>query len=108
EALRTVFDAREGSPVQIIQPVVPFALPLVDLSDLPDSRREALTPRLAAEEASRPFDLRRAPLLRGVLLRLSKEDHVAALTMHHIVSDGWSMSILVREVTALYAAFAAG
>src|SRR6185436_3408523 len=61
---------------------------------------------LTSEDAARPFDLTCGPLLRCVLLRLAEENHVAALTMHHIVSDGWSMGILVREVTVLYAAFA--
>ncbi|HEY7215938.1 MAG TPA: amino acid adenylation domain-containing protein, partial [Thermoanaerobaculia bacterium] len=108
EALRTVFPVREGEPVQVVQPAAPFRLPVVDLAGLPRSSREALVLTLAAEEASRPFDLARGPLLRGVLLRLAEEDHVAALTMHHIVSDGWSLGILVRELTAHYAAFAAG
>src|SRR6185369_14841295 len=92
-----------------------FVLPLVDLSGLPDrtdrsdrsdlsdlKARHALA--LVGEEAVRPFDLRRDPMLRGLLLRLSAEDHVVALTMHHIASDGWSIGILVREVAALYAA----
>ncbi len=112
EALRTVFAERDGAPVQVILPAAPFGLPMIDLSDLPESRREALALTLAGEEATRPFDLARGPLLRGVLLRLAapggQMDHVAALTMHHIVSDGWSMGILIREVTALYAAFAEG
>ncbi len=108
EALRTVFAAPEGSPVQVIQPAAPFVLPLVDLSGLPEPEREAAALALAGEEAGRPFDLARGPLLRGVLLRLAEEDHVVALTLHHIASDGWSMGILVREVAALYAAFAAG
>ncbi|HEY2738311.1 MAG TPA: amino acid adenylation domain-containing protein, partial [Thermoanaerobaculia bacterium] len=112
EALRTVFVAQEGSPVQVIQPAARFALPLVDLSGLPDRERESLAPALVGDEARRPFDLARDPLLRGVLLRLTdsgeKADHIAALTMHHIASDGWSMGILVREVTALYAALAEG
>jgi amino acid adenylation domain-containing protein len=81
---------------------------VVDLSGLPESGREAAARTLAAAEAARPFDLARGPLLRSVLLRLAEDDHLAALTMHHIVSDGWSMGILVREVTALYAAFAEG
>src|SRR6185436_8199688 len=63
---------------------------------------------LAGEEAVRPFDLTRDPLLRGVLLQLADDDHIIALNMHHIASDGWSMGILVREVAALYEAFAAG
>ncbi|HJX28648.1 MAG TPA: amino acid adenylation domain-containing protein, partial [Thermoanaerobaculia bacterium] len=112
EALRTVFAVRENAPVQIIRPAAPFPLPVVDLSELPEDRREALALALAGEEAGRPFDLARGPLLRGVLLRLAppegEGDHVVALTLHHIASDGWSMGILVREVAALYAAFAEG
>src|SRR6185369_1888237 len=111
EALRTIFalpEGADGSPVQVIQPAAPFVLPLVDLSGLPEAEREPLALALAGEEAARPFDLARGPLLRGLLVRLAgageKMDHLAALTMHHIVSDGWSMGILVREVTALYAA----
>ncbi len=108
ETVRTVFAATEGVPVQVVQPAGPFALSMVDLSGLPESRRETEALALAAGEAGRPFDLARDPMLRGVLLRLRESDHVAALTMHHIASDGWSMGILVREVAALYAAFAAG
>ncbi|HYG61743.1 MAG TPA: condensation domain-containing protein, partial [Thermoanaerobaculia bacterium] len=108
EALRTVFAAPEGTPIQVIQPATPFVLPMVDLSGLPESRREPLALSLAGEETSRPFDLACGPLLRGVLLQLDEDDHVAALTLHHIVSDGWSMGILVREMTALYSAFAEG
>jgi amino acid adenylation domain-containing protein len=108
EALRTVLAAPEGSPVQVIQPAEAFLLPVVDLSGLPRREREAQALTLAGEEAGRPFDLARGPLLRGSLLRLAAGDHAVALTMHHIASDGWSLGILVREVTALYAAFAAG
>ncbi|HSF43792.1 MAG TPA: amino acid adenylation domain-containing protein [Thermoanaerobaculia bacterium] len=108
EGLRTVFRAAEGSPVQVIQPAEPFRLAVMDLSGLPEREREALALTLAGEEANRPFDLGRGPLLRGMLLRLADEDHIAVLTMHHIVSDGWSMGILVREVTALYPALAEG
>jgi len=108
ETLRTSFKALEGAPVQVIHPRSPFVLPVVDLSGLPESRRAALARRLAEEEAGRPFDLSRGPLLRALLLRLAEEDNVTALTMHHVASDGWSMGILVREVAALYAAFAAG
>ncbi|HSF40221.1 MAG TPA: amino acid adenylation domain-containing protein [Thermoanaerobaculia bacterium] len=107
-ALRTVFTAIEGSPVQVIQPATPFKLPVVDLSGLPARKREALALTLGSEEVVRPFDLTRDPLLRAVLLRLAERDHVVALTMHHIVSDAWSIGILVREVTPLYAAFAEG
>src|SRR6185369_969547 len=111
ESLRTVFpvsDGGGGEPVQMIRPATPFVLPVADLSGLPESRREAVALCLAGEEAGRPFDLTSGPLLRGVLLRLAADDHVVLLTLHHIASDGWSMGILVREVAALYAAFAAG
>src|SRR5262249_44252076 len=113
--LRTVFAVRDGEPLQVIQPAVPFALPVVDLSGLPDrtdrtdpSDPSDLVIALAREETLRPFDLARGPLLRGVLLRLAEGDHVVVLTTHHITSDAWSTGLLVREVTALYAAFADG
>src|SRR6185369_1735828 len=112
ESLRTVFAVSGDRTVQVIQPAVPFVLPVVDLSGLPESRRESLALTLTGEEANRPFDLARGPLLRAVLLRLAASsesaDHIVALTMHHITSDGWSMGILIREVMVLYAAFTAG
>ncbi|MBW8873686.1 MAG: non-ribosomal peptide synthase/polyketide synthase [Acidobacteria bacterium] len=107
EALRTVFASRAGAPVQVIQPAEPFLFPIMDLSALPESAREALALASLRDEADRPFDLTRGPLLRGVLLRLAEEDHAVALTLHHIASDGWSMGVLVREVAVLYPAFAA-
>src|SRR6185436_14336265 len=107
ETLRTVFSTRDGAPVQVIQSAAPFPLPVVDLSGLPEKTREVLALTLIAEEAGRPFDLARGPLLRGGLLRLAEGDHVVTLTLHHIVSDGWSMGILVRELTALFPVFAA-
>ncbi|HEX4494252.1 MAG TPA: amino acid adenylation domain-containing protein, partial [Thermoanaerobaculia bacterium] len=108
EALRTVFALRGDSAVQVVAPPVSFVLPLVDLSGLPEPVRETAALALAGAEAARPFDLARDPLLRGMLLRLAEGDHAVVLTVHHIASDGWSMGILVREVTALYAAFAQG
>src|SRR6185369_7625523 len=111
EALRTVFavsEGGEGSPVQVVRPAAPFELPVVDLSGLPESRRETVASALAGEEAGRPFDLTRDLMVHCLLLRLAEGGHVAVLTLHHIASDGWSMGILVREVAALYAAFAAG
>src|SRR6185295_3516811 len=107
EALRTVFAARAGAPVQVIQPAEPFGLSVVDLSGLPEGAREDRVPVLAAAEAGRPFDLARGPLLRATVLRLDERDHAVLLIMHHIASDGWSMGVLVREVAALYPAFAA-
>ncbi|MCA1566189.1 MAG: condensation domain-containing protein [Acidobacteria bacterium] len=83
-------------------------LELIDLSDTPAEEVEAAARRLAAEEAARPFDLGRGPLLRATLLRLSESEHVLLVTMHHIISDGWSLGVLVKEVAALYEAFAEG
>ncbi|HKV12538.1 MAG TPA: condensation domain-containing protein, partial [Thermoanaerobaculia bacterium] len=108
EAVRTVFALEGDAPVQVILPPAPFVLPRIDLSTLPELAREAEALALAEEEAARPFDLARGPLLRTVLLRLAPEDHAVALTMHHVASDGWSMGLLVREVAALYAAFSEG
>jgi len=108
EALRTVFAVQEGSPVQVIVPAEPFPLPVVDLAGLPERAREALAATLIREEAARPFDLARGPLLRGLLLRLAERDHTVLLTLHHIAGDGWSLGLLVREIAALYPALAAG
>ena len=78
------------------------------LRKLSENEREIEVQRLAAEEARRPFDLARGPLLRITLLRLGEEEHVGLLTMHHIVSDGRSTGILIREMAVLYEAFSAG
>ena len=108
EALRTVFAESEGGPVQVIHPPAPVPLPLLDLREFPAEAREEEAWRLAGAEAMRPFDLERGPLLRSTLLRLAEDDHVLLFTLHHVVSDGWSMQVLVREVSALYAAFSGG
>ncbi|MCA1579632.1 MAG: amino acid adenylation domain-containing protein, partial [Acidobacteria bacterium] len=108
EALRTTFVAQDGQPVQVVQEAAGFAIPVTDLSEVPESEREERVRALAMAEAQRPFDLQAGPLLRVSLLRLGEEDHVALFTMHHIVSDGWSMGILVREVAALYGAYVRG
>ncbi|HEV2149164.1 MAG TPA: amino acid adenylation domain-containing protein, partial [Longimicrobiaceae bacterium] len=106
EVLRTVFEERDGEPVQVVCPPAPARLPLVDLGTLPNPEREMA--RQVAEEADRPFDLARGPLLRSVLLRLRAEEHVLLFTLHHIVSDGWSTDVLVREMSVLYAALSRG
>ena len=106
ETLRTVFAVVDGRPVQVIAPTLTTTLSISDLRELPE--REARARRLATEEAQRPFDLARGPLLRTRLLRLGEEDHVLLLTMHHIVSDGWSAGVLFRELGVLYEAFVAG
>ncbi|HEX9944536.1 MAG TPA: amino acid adenylation domain-containing protein, partial [Thermoanaerobaculia bacterium] len=108
QPLRTTFTEVRGEPVQLIAPPAPLPLPIVDLSALPPECRRPEALHLAAEEAARPFDLAQGPLFRPLLLRLAAAEHVASLTMHHIVTDGWSTGVLLREVAALYPAFAAG
>jgi amino acid adenylation domain-containing protein len=105
ETLRTIFPSKAGQASQIILPPGQVTLPLVDLSDLPQAEREAQVSRLIREEAQRPFDLSRGPLLRVGLMRLGEEEHVACFAVHHIIGDGWSMDVLIAEVVALYAAF---
>ncbi|MBW8879629.1 MAG: AMP-binding protein, partial [Acidobacteria bacterium] len=106
--LRTRFVQSGGSPAQVIDAAGDVALPVVDLQSLPSELGQAEAVRLAAEEKGRAFDLARGPLLRSLLMRLGVEEHVIILNQHHIVSDGWSLDVLVREVAALYPAFAAG
>jgi hypothetical protein len=94
--------------VQVIAPFGGFVLPVEDLSGLEEADREAAVRRRAGEEARRPFDLAAGPLFRAALLRLGAEEHVLLLSMHHIVSDGWSMGVLYRELSALYEAYREG
>jgi amino acid adenylation domain-containing protein len=104
EALRTVFQVADGRPVQCVLEEGFGPLPVVDLGALPPAEGEAELRRLARSEALRPFDLARGPLLRAMVVRLGAEGHAALVAMHHIVSDGWSLNVFVRELSALYAA----
>jgi amino acid adenylation domain-containing protein len=109
EALRTVFPAVDGEPRQeILAPAAGRRLPLADLAALPADRREREAARLAGDDALRPFDLVRGPLLRATLVRLGEREHALLLAMHHLVTDGWSLGIFTRELGELYRAFAAG
>jgi len=108
ESLRTRFAVTDAGPVQMIEPATPFGFELADLTELAATEREAVARRWAAELARQPFDLERGPLLRAVLLRLSEQEHVAVLVVHHIVSDDWSRGILIHELGILYAAYVAG
>src|SRR6185436_6724614 len=105
ESLRTTFREVSGSPFQQIAPAARVQLPVVDLGALPEGRREGCARRLAAEESRRPFDLALWPLFRARLVRLSEQEHLLLVTLHHIVSDGWSQAILVREMSAFYDGF---
>src|SRR5689334_4591622 len=106
EALRTTFVVRDGQPHQLIRPAAKLELPITDLTNVADREREVQ--RIAEAEARLPFDLERGPLLRVRLLQVADEEQVLLVTMHHIVSDGWSMGVLVKEVATLYTAFAKG
>ncbi|MEO8429888.1 MAG: amino acid adenylation domain-containing protein [Acidobacteriota bacterium] len=106
EALRTTFPSREGRPVQRVSAHADVVITDADLSKTGEG--ETSLARALTEEAGRPFDLARGPLMRATLFRLSDEEHVLLFNMHHIVTDGWSMGILFRELEALYGAFSQG
>lgn len=107
EVLRTTFPAVDGEPVQIISPPRPLSIPVVDLTGMGEGTRESEVRHRSHSEAQFPFDLANGPLWRAALLRIAADEHVLLFTMHHIVSDGWSMGVLSREVMSIYEAYAA-
>ena len=108
EALRTNFATVEGEPIQVIASTHSWELQVVSLLHLGESEREIEAQRLANEEANRPFHLEQEPLFRVTLLQLGETEYVLLLTMHHIISDGWSLGVFVRELTELYQGFCTG
>src|SRR5262249_49652517 len=108
EVLRTRFEVIRGEPAQLVDEWEPRILEVIDLTSLPPEAREEEVTRKVREEAGTGFDLSLGPLLRVKVLKVGKDDHVLLYTMHHIVSDGWSIGILVNEVEALYRAFSMG
>jgi amino acid adenylation domain-containing protein len=106
EVLRTRFETLDDRPVQVAAPAAPWLLPVADLAALPDVAREAETRRLTDGTVRRSFDLVRGPLLRTLLLRRGPDQHLLVIAMHHIVSDGWSLSLFVGELAELYQAYA--
>ncbi len=109
EALRTTFHEHDGRGVQVIHASVAVGVDQVDLRGTPGKEaREAEARALAAAETERPFDLETGPLLRVTLVRLGESEHVLLMTMHHIVSDGWSMNVVIEEIATLYEAFSEG
>jgi amino acid adenylation domain-containing protein len=108
QILRTNYIVQNGAPVQVVARKTDFPLPQVDLSVLPAADREARAMRLCREETTVPFDLADDRLIRGLLIRLGPDEQILFLTMHHIVSDGWSREILGQELTSLYMAFRDG
>ncbi|HWX42056.1 MAG TPA: amino acid adenylation domain-containing protein, partial [Blastocatellia bacterium] len=108
ESLRTNFAIRDGEPVQVIHSEIDLPLSVVDLREMPEEVREAEAARLVSEQARVRFDLSAGPLLRVMLLRMGESHHLLLLAMHHIISDGWSMGVLVEELSQLYASCCAG
>ena len=105
ESLRTYFTVTDGRPSQVIVSELKIAVRFNDLSHIPAQDQEQEMMRVVVEDAMEPFDLKRAPLIRAGLIKLSEEHHVLQLTMHHITSDGWSLGVLVKELTTLYGAY---
>jgi amino acid adenylation domain-containing protein len=103
---RFIFDTEDG--YQIVDDEVDFQLPVLDMSSLPDADREPEALRLARAEGHKSFDLAVGPLFRSVLVRLASADHMLVLVMHHIITDGWSMSILFDEIGEIYTEVAYG
>ncbi len=108
ETLRTHIAAQGDSVVQQVEPAGSTTMAFVDLSDRRDGDRRTAAKQLADEEALRPFDLRRGPLMRATLVRVEGREHLLLLSMHHIVSDGWSLGVFFRELSVLYESYSAG
>ncbi len=104
ESLRTVFADQNGEPIQLVLSSLPLSLETRDLQNLPQEEREQAAQRIAATETQKPFNLAKGPLIRSALLQLSQDDHVLLILMHHIVFDGWSEGILMKELGILYEA----
>src|SRR2546423_2652781 len=108
ESLRTCFHAIDGRPFQVIVPSVTLPLPVVDLSTSAQAEQNMNFEQVSRQEADTPFDLETPPLLRARLVRLSHRHHCLLLTLHHIIFDGLSQGVLLRELGALYSAIQAG
>ncbi len=102
ESLRTTFDAADGQGVQIVHPPYDVRVPVLDLSELPEQQRDNELSKMLGHEVTCPFDLSRGPLFRARLVRLANDDHVLAMTAHHIITDGWSSGVVANELGALY------
>ncbi|HEX6097860.1 MAG TPA: amino acid adenylation domain-containing protein, partial [Thermoanaerobaculia bacterium] len=108
ENLRTVFPSEEGQVYQKVLEAVDFRLQRIDLSGWDGEIRDAEAKRLCQTEAATPFDLAAGPLLRGMVIRLAEDEHILMLNLHHIISDGWSNAVLIRELGAVMAALSEG
>jgi thioesterase domain-containing protein/acyl carrier protein len=108
ESLRTVVMDIDGNPVQVVTPSLSIQVPVVDLRDVPAAERHSRSQLLTVEEARERFDLAVGPLIRASLLRLDEQVHMLLLTVHHVISDGWSIGVITQELGALYAAYCQG
>jgi acyl-CoA synthetase (AMP-forming)/AMP-acid ligase II/acyl carrier protein len=108
DILRTTFASRDGGHVQIIAPQLTVPLTFDDLQALPASKKGIAAQRLVQDEVLHSFNLAQGPLLRTRLVRLREREHLLLITMHQVVCDGWSLGVLIEELTALYDAFSAG
>ena len=108
EALRTTFASVDGLPIQIIAESLEVYVPMIDLSGAHAEQSKIIFDRLSAEESQRRFDLAGGPLIRAALVRLGSDEHILLVTIHHIVSDGWSMGVFVRGFSAIYEALTLG
>src|SRR5439155_19385946 len=108
ESLRTTFAEVDGVGVQVVHAPGEVHLPVTDLSNLPEAERETELVRVVERESTTPFDLRTSPPLRVRLVRLADDGHVLTIVMHHIITDGWSVGVMVGELSALYGAAVRG
>ena len=108
EALRTTFPANENGPMQVVRDSLPLDFQFLDVSGLPEAERSGAANRAVRHMAEQPFDLERGPVFRTLLTRVTPEGHLLAVVMHHIVSDGWSLQIFLRELGQIYGALAQG
>ncbi|MBT6229125.1 MAG: non-ribosomal peptide synthetase, partial [Candidatus Scalindua sp.] len=108
ESLRTTFTSEDGQPVQVIASALSMTLPAKDLRNIPTEKQSIEIRNLISKESLHSFDLANGPLLRVTLLYLDEEEYVLLATMHHIITDGWSMGIFIRELTVLYETFLSG
>jgi amino acid adenylation domain-containing protein len=105
EVLRTTFTSIDGQPLQVITPDIQLKIPIVDLQKLTESEQKAEIEHLSIKDFQLPFDFTQAPLLRCKILQLDTQEYILLFTIHHIVFDGWSTGILIKELAALYSAF---
>ena len=108
EILRTTFPVKDGLPLQVVHPPEPLALTAEDLETPSPEDREREAVNMVSREARKPFDLSRGPLFRVKLFRMGEDDHILLLTMHHIIFDGWSDRVFLRELSDFYTAFSEG